>query len=227
MILRHLASLNSSTSFVLASASPRRREILKTIGLEHVVVVASAFEENLDKNEYNSASEYAKATAMEKARDVLEGFKRQGRMVDVIVGADTVVEARDGRVMEKPKSASEAREMLRALSNGTSKVHTGVAIILPKVRRDGLEGGAAGDGSLGLERGFSETTTVEFATLREEEIDAYIATGEPFDKAGGYGIQGPAGAFVRGIVGDYSNVMGFPMHAFARELEPLVPLITK
>ena len=222
MILTHVTALNAS-HIVLASGSPRRRDILRALGLTDVVVRASSFAEDLDKNAYEGAHAYAQATAMAKARDVYEMFVRDGGgdvgdgVPDVIIGADTVVESRDGAVMEKPSDEREAKDMLRALSNGSSKVHTGVAILLPKV--------SAVTGV--FERGFSETTTVEFAELTEEEIDAYVATGEPFDKAGGYGIQGQAAAFIKGIVGDYYNVMGFPMHAFSRELSALVPLFVK
>lgn len=217
MILRHASTLNGAVSIVLASASPRRREILtKTLGLTNVVVVKSAFAEDLDKSKYDGAAAYAEATAWKKAMDVCQNWSSYSDlpMPDVVISADTVVESASGTVMEKPGDASEARAMLRALSGSTSRVHTGVAIVTPKVRVDRV-GELCG-------KVFSETTRVEFAELEDEEIDAYIATGEPFDKAGGYGIQGPAAAFIRGIVGDYFNVVGFPVHAFTRELEPMV-----
>jgi septum formation protein len=222
MLLTHLPALNApSTHIVLASGSPRRKDILHTLGFTRVVVRTSAFEEDLDKSAYADADAYARATALGKARDVYASHYARGRRdegeADVIIGADTVVESRDGRVLEKPSDAREAKDMLRALSNGSSKVHTGVAIILPNVP----------SGSGVFEHVFSETTLVEFGALTEDEIDAYIATGEPFDKAGGYGIQGQAGAFIKGIVGDYYNVMGFPMHAFSRELAALVPMFVK
>ena len=216
MILRHLASLNN-TSIVLASGSPRRKEILSNIGVVFNVV-KSKFEEDLDKQNYDGAAAYAQATAWMKAKDVCENWdcSELGPVPDVIISADTVVESDSGEILEKPADKSEATRMLQALSNGKSKVHTGVALLAPKVPR---QGGAI------YGKSFSETTKVEFAELSLAEIEAYVATGDPFDKAGGYGIQGAAGVFIRGIVGDYFNVMGFPVHAFAREIESMVPPI--
>lgn len=217
MILGRIAALNERCVVVLASASPRRREILTAVGGVRVVVVPSAFAEDLDKGKFDGAAAYAEATAWEKARDVCVNWARYSSepVPDVIVSADTVVEDREGRVMEKPADAAEAKAMLRTLSNGESLVHTGVAIVAPKIGEVGRDGAMHG-------KVFSETTRVNFAELTEEEMDAYVATGEPFDKAGGYGIQGCAAMFIRGIVGDYFNVMGFPLHAFAREFESMI-----
>lgn len=223
MILEHLGALNSM-KIVLASGSPRRREILNNVGLVSFTVVKSGFEEDLDKSACDGAAGYAQATAWMKVKDVCEKWNvdERGEMPDVLIGADTVVESRDGEVLEKPANREEARAMLRALSNGESKVHTGVAILAPKV-------GQKRGGSINVKhlygKSFSETTKVEFAELTAAEIEAYIDTNEPFDKAGGYGIQGPAGAFIKGIVGDYFNVMGFPIHAFSREMVSMMPSI--
>jgi len=131
---------------------------------------------------------------------------------DLLIGSDTVVE-HGGRILEKPADAEEAARVLRSLSGARHRVHSGVALVLP---------GQRGAGGGPLVRSFSMTTTVEFDELSDRAIRAYVATGEPMDKAGSYGIQGPACQFVRGIEGCYFNVMGFPVHRFAVEVGGLV-----
>ena len=215
MILHRLSALNA-LHVVLASASPRRREILRDVVGVECDIAPSAFAENLPHEDYDGAAAYARATAWMKAMDVYENWdanERGSEMPDIIISADTVVESADGTTMEKPADAASATAMLRALSRSESKVHTGVAIIGGKISKK--TGKIYG-------KSFSETTRVEFAELKAEEIAAYVATKEPYDKAGGYGIQGPAAVFIRGIVGDYFNVMGLPAHAFARELESMI-----
>ena len=129
MILTHVTALNAS-HIVLASGSPRRREILRALGLTDVVVRASSFAEDLDKNAYDGAHAYAQATAMAKARDVYEMFVRDvcgevgDGVPDVIIGADTVVESRDGAVMEKPRDEREAKDMLREIEEHTSELQS-------------------------------------------------------------------------------------------------------
>ena len=120
---------------------------------------------------------------------------------DTVIGSDTLVEL-DGEVLGKPHSEAEAAEMLRRLSGRTHRVFTGVTIISPEGRDS-----------------FTSVTEVEFYPLTEEQIATYIATGEPMDKAGAYGIQGRGALLVRGIRGDYYTVMGFPIAEVVRHLE--------
>lgn len=204
-------------SLVLASQSPRRREIFDLLLLDYRVLV-SDFEENLDKNQYQDESgpqRYTEATAVCKARDVARKCVEEGAGGEaaaggfVVVGADTIVDL-DGQILEKPKSPEEAKATLRRLSGRSHFVHTGVGIF---TSAGGLEVPAAS---------FSETTKVHFGPLSDAEIDAYVANGEPMDKAGSYGIQGIGGQFVEGVEGCYFNVMGFPMRRFSTCLAALL-----
>lgn len=149
---------------------------------------------------------------MENARcKALEVYSRLNgpQPPSCVVGADTVV-VRGGRILEKPPTAEAAKAMLAELSGAEHDVMTGVAIVYPP-----------GDGERdALVHTFCERTAVTFGALTPELIDAYVATGEPMDKAGGYGIQGGLSAsFVSGISGCYYNVVGFPLHRFAVELD--------
>ena len=170
-------------------------------------VVTSNFEETLPKHMYTGA-EYARHTASHKAVDVASTLSQPA---DLVVGADTVVEV-DGVVLEKPVDAADARRMLSMLSDRTHQVHTGVALALPP-QQEGAEPRL---------HSFVISTTVEFAALTEAGIAAYVASGEPFGKAGAYGIQGSAASFVRRLDGCYFSVVGFPLHAFCSELAALI-----
>lgn len=178
----------------LASHSPRRRELLKQLGLEFDVRV-----DNLAENPIwgLSAIETVQAMALQKAKHVATTLS-QG----VVLGADTVVECND-RVLKKPKFEAEAEEFLSFLSGETQQVHTGVAI----VDIDGNRWPTA-----------YATTEVTFRTLSTKEIKSYIRTKEPMDKAGAYGIQGIGAIFVEKIVGSYSNVVGLPLELVAQML---------
>ena len=202
--------------WVLASGSPRRREILTFAGLAPEVVV-SGFAEDLDKAAFASAADYAQATATEKARFVASdvpgaaggaagGAAAAARAL--VVGADTVVEL-DGDVLEKPADEEDAKRMLRVLSGRWQQVHTGVAV---------FEAGQAQQPLVA----FAETTRVKFMDLEDMDIDAYVRTGEPMDKAGAWGIQGYGGQFVERLESDFFNVMGFPLHRFSREMASLL-----
>ncbi len=192
---------------VLASASPRRRELLSRLGIDFEVRVSKC-EERTEETEPKAA---VMDLAREKARAVareLEGScvisaneNRTGTVASLdatalVIGADTIV-VLDQEILGKPKDAEDARRMLRELSGRSHHVYTGVSgIFLPE----------------GREVTFAEETEVIVDHLSEEEIEAYLASGEPFDKAGAYGIQGLFGRHVRGIVGDYFNVVGLPVH---------------
>lgn len=189
---------------VLASGSPRRKEILISILLSPTSFTCetSSFEETLDKSQFKFAGDYALATARGKALDVVQKtapLPHGGGQVYVI-GADTVIDF-GGKIMEKPRDAKHAAAMLEELSGKTHKVHTGV--VLYSNAREAFS--------------FVETTEVTFTTLTPQVIDSYVATKEPFDKAGGYGIQGFGGpALVEKIHGDYFNVVGFPGFRFSQ-----------
>ena len=170
---------------ILASTSPRRQELLQLITRDFRVVSSNADEHLPDGMDPQKSVE---ELALRKAKAVAAIYPG-----DTVIGADTVVALGDV-LLGKPHGAWEAEEMLRALSGAQHSVYTGVAVLSPL-------GGQV----------FSERTNVRFTPLSGEQIQAYIATGEPFDKAGAYGIQGKGALFISGIEGDYYNVMGLPV----------------
>jgi septum formation protein len=176
------------TRVVLASASPRRRELLAPVvaasGLELVVRPADVDESVLPGEDPET---YVRRVSASKCAAIA------GHHGDVVVAADTTVDV-DGQILAKPADAVEAARMLRLLAGRTHQVHTGVS-----VRR------GERDASLVV------CTSVTFAPMTEGEIGWYVATGEPFDKAGAYAIQGIGGAFVQGVEGSVSNVVGLPL----------------
>lgn len=180
---------------VLASASPRRRELLTLAGLDFTVEPSSIPEE-LKAGE--SPVAYVVRLAREKAQAVLA---RHGEPV-LVLGADTTVVAPTGEILGKPENAADAARMLHLLSGVTHQVITGVAL----VSHSGVETAA-------------EVTHVTMLTLSDEEIAAYIASGEPFDKAGAYAIQGRAARWIPRIHGCYFNVVGLPLALVASMLE--------
>lgn len=199
----------SSQRIVLASGSPRRKLILSNIGL-NVEVIPSSCEENLDKSQFEFPYLYARATAKMKILEVADKLSQENNTFpDLIIGADTVV-ALDQKIYEKPKDKEHAFRTLSELSGKTHYVHTGVVLLRPNKNNQG-------DDPYNMDT-FHVTTEVKFASLNPDIIRSYIETGEPMDKAGGYGIQAAGGTLVEGINGDYFNVMGFPLHQFAKRL---------
>jgi septum formation protein len=177
---------------ILASKSPRRQELIRTI-TENFEVIVSPVEEILpDDITPEDAPVYLAGI---KARAVAEEYP--GR---IVIGADTVV-ILDGVILGKPADPDDAARMLHTLSGRTHAVITGCCIIQGE-----------------RERRFSQRTEVAFYPLTDREIAEYVASGDPLDKAGAYGIQGKAGLFVEGITGDYFNVMGLPIGLLNREL---------
>eukprot|EP00931_Biecheleriopsis_adriatica_P101817 TRINITY_DN76894_c0_g1_i1.p1 TRINITY_DN76894_c0_g1~~TRINITY_DN76894_c0_g1_i1.p1 ORF type:complete len:242 (+),score=32.86 TRINITY_DN76894_c0_g1_i1:72-797(+) len=195
MLGTRLASVNAR-GVILASQSPRRRELLDKIGLEFQVKVSS-FEENLDK-QTRTAEQYVVDTSRVKAMQIFEGVPE---FEGVVIAADTVV-VLDGEILEKPTSADHAVQMLGRLSGRCHAVYSGVTLV----------GRLLGESSR-FEESFAVKTDVAFAELPTDVITAYVKSGEPMDKAGAYGIQGIGGSFVSGINGCYFNVMGLPIHA--------------
>jgi septum formation protein len=171
------------TRLWLASASPRRREILRSLGIVFDVHVT-------DVDESERAGEPPEAYVARVARDKRSAAQRV--LDGAVIAADTTV-AIDGRVLAKPRDDADARRMLAALSGRAHLVHTGLSV---------ANGGRTHERVI--------TTEVDFAVLDAGTIDRYVATGEPRDKAGAYGIQGIAGGFVTGLRGSYSNVVGLP-----------------
>lgn len=180
---------------ILASNSPRRLTLLRQIGIDPVVI-PSHVPEYIQEGESPEDSALRLATA--KAREVVGRF-----MEGFIIGADTVVVV-DSEQLGKPADERDARRMLRLLSGRSHSVITGLAVI---------------DAKRSEVKTTIVRTTVRFKQLTEEEIDAYIATGDPMDKAGAYGIQGRAAAFIEGIEGCYSNVVGLPLSELVEMLK--------
>jgi septum formation protein len=189
-----MIELPDGVRLVLASASPRRSELLRSVGLEFEVIPAD-IDESVRPGE--TPAGYVARLSADKAAAVAE---RVGSDV-IVVAADTTVDV-DGLILEKPVDASDARRMLGLLSGRTHLVHTGVTVL----RSVGVGSAKAGSGStIGVE------TAVEFVELTPETVEWYVATGEPFGKAGGYAIQGAGGALVRRLDGSVTNVIGLPL----------------
>ena len=179
---------------ILASQSPRRRELLNQMGLKGFKVTSPDVDEAIEGN--RPPAQIVEELSLRKARAVAESADED----DLIIAADTVV-ALEGAVLGKPEDEVSAFSMLSALSGNRHYVYTGVTVIL-------------GDKAVTQH----EMTTVTFRELEPEEITNYIATGEPMDKAGAYGIQGLGALLVSGIKGDYFNVMGLPVYRLGRIL---------
>jgi septum formation protein len=200
--IRNSDTLNSTSilpgacmSIVLASASPRRKKLLQQLGFE-LKIDPSSVDEVFDES--MEPSIMARNLAFLKAEEV-----SQRHPAEIVLGADTIV-VLDGLMLSKPLDANDAKAMLRLLSGRVHQVWTGVSLI----KR-----------STDTTISFAECTEVQFAALSDHEIDAYVATGSPLDKAGAYGIQDDWGAvFISGINGDYYNVVGLPLHAMYRNL---------
>lgn len=179
---------------ILASASPRRKELLEKLDLTFTVCPADVDETRLPEED---ALSYPLRTAVKKAMAVAEGRENA-----VVIAADTVV-ALDDEILGKPKDEAEAKEMLRRLAGREHIVITGIGIV---------------DTVSGRTLSAAEQTIVYFHPLEKDEIEAYVATKEPMDKAGAYGIQGKGSLLVRKIDGDYFNVMGLPLSKLYRLL---------
>lgn len=183
-------------TLILASASPRRRELLEQIGLTFTVIPSSA-EEIITKQ---VPSEVVEELSRQKASDVA-GQVEEG----IVVGSDTVV-CQNGQIMGKPSDREDARRMLRQIQGNTHSVFTGVTVLVK-------EGGET------ICHTFSRETKVRVYPMTEQEIEKYLNTKEPMDKAGAYGIQGKFAAYVESIEGDYNNVVGLPVSALWQVLK--------
>jgi len=182
-------------TIILASQSPRRKDLLKQIGLEFEIDPSNYEEDMSLKMEPRKLAEFL---SLGKAKDVAQRHKDS-----IIISADTIV-AIDGEVFGKPKTPERAKYMLQKLSGKVHSVITGFTIIDAETQKQILK---------------SVETKVYFKDLSEQEMDAYIASGEPLDKGGGYAIQGMAALFVEKIEGDYFNIVGLPILALTTELK--------
>ncbi len=180
---------------VLASASPRRKQLLEQMGLKFDVIVSNIEEES---PQGLAPEEISMELAYNKAMNVALQINEPA----IVIGADTLV-VKD-RILGKPKDEEDARQMLRMLQGQTHQVITGLALVNPWTGK--------------VQKGY-EKTLVEMAALTLQEIECYIKTGEPMDKAGGYGIQGLAGIFISRIEGCYFNVVGLPIHLLWKMLK--------
>lgn len=183
---------------ILASASPRRRELLEQVGAEFEILPAQG-EEIITSTDPRQA---VMDLSRQKAEEIAE--KTESTQI-VILGADTVV-AFGSRILGKPRDDKDAKEMLQLLSGSTHSVFTGVTMII--IHKDKKE-----------LHSFVEETKVTMYPMREEQILSYIQTGEPMDKAGAYAIQGKCARYIQGIQGDYYNVVGLPLARIFYEME--------
>ncbi|WP_337533742.1 Maf family protein [Anaerotignum faecicola] len=184
---------------ILASASPRRKELLEKIGLPFTVQPA--------KGEERITQKSPAAVVMELSRQKAEEIAAAQTEDCIIIGADTVV-ARGEKIMGKPKDAADAKQMLRSIADDCHQVYTGVTLIRTGAHPQSVT--------------FQEKTDVCLYPISDAELDAYIASGDPMDKAGAYGIQGDFAIYVKRIAGDYYNVVGLPIGRVYQELKRML-----
>lgn len=189
--------------FVLASGSPRRKELLEQIGLSFEIASAHG-EEIITKQQ---PADIVEELSLQKAKEVADRYvKEHGSQKNtVVIGADTIV-AHDGAIMGKPKDRADAVRMLSSLQGKVHQVYTGVTLIILKEQSRQVIS-------------FHEKTDVEMYPMTGEQIQTYVETGEPMDKAGAYAIQGRCAAYIKGICGEYNNVVGLPVGRLVWELD--------
>lgn len=181
---------------ILASASPRRQELLTQIGMEYIVMPSSIEEIPLSQRPEQVVMELSEG----KAGDIFRRLSEAEKDSSLVIGADTIV-VFQGQIMGKPGSRKKAEEMLSRLQGNVHQVYTGVTLL--------------GAGRLS----FYEKTDVVMYPMSEKEIKWYVDTGEPMDKAGAYGIQGKGAAYIKEIQGDYNNVVGLPISRLYQEMK--------
>lgn len=200
------------SQMILASASPRRKELLEQIGAEFVICPAKGEEVITETDPSAVVMELSRQKAEEVAYGVLIYNEQHADLATpqdiLVIGADTVV-AYENQILGKPKDEEDARRMLMMLSGKTHSVYTGVTFVF--IDKEGRTG----------EHCFFEKTDVCMYPLKEEEIDRYIQSGDPMDKAGSYGIQGRFAIHIKEIRGDYNNVVGLPVARLYQELQKL------
>ena len=192
----------ASGRVILASGSPRRHEIIQKMGI-NAEVVPSFYDENLDRSAYANHGDYVQDIAKYKVQEVYDRLKAHSRPPSLIIGADTLV-TMDNIIYGKPKDQSHAFEMLSRLANREHTVYTGVCLKTPET-----------------EVNFYDSAKVKFGDISKEQIEAYIESGEPLDKAGGYGVQGIGGCLIEKIDGDFYTVMGIPLYLMTKKLNEI------
>lgn len=192
--------------YILASASPRRRELLAKTGIDYTVI-PSDVEEKITKT---IPHEVVMELAELKASDV---FDKHGDDDTLVIGSDTIVVYKD-EILGKPLDANDARDMLSMLADRTHQVYTGVALISMKNGKKDV-------------RTFYECTDVTFYPISRADIDKYVESGDPLDKAGSYGIQGDFAIHIKEIKGDYNNVVGLPVGRLYQELKETIKPVCK
>lgn len=185
---------------ILASASPRREELLRRIGITPEIIPSNIKEEVTGDEPERVVMELSR----QKAVDVAARIIKSRDVKTMVIGSDTVVYER-GEILGKPSDQAHAADMLRMLQGGSHYVYTGVTLILE-----------------GTVRSFFEKTRVDVYPMTDDEIEEYIACRESMDKAGAYGIQGRFAAYIKGIDGSYSNVMGLPVGRVYQEMKRLL-----
>lgn len=218
-VFRNLYNVRKMTmKLVLASGSQRRRELLTMCGYDYEIIVSNA-DETIDENDPES---FVRALSFRKAKDVFDRLFAAGRRDFAVIGSDTVVAfQKDGEtkpvIIGKPKDAKDAVRILSMLSGKTHRVFTGVSVIA-----DIPDENAAAQCSIRKKAEIQtecSITEVTFETLSPDEITDYVNSGDPLDKAGSYGIQGPFGMFVREIRGNYFTVIGMPIPVLYKMLK--------
>jgi len=209
-VIKHMALFKADKRIILASASPRRRELLSLVTDKFEILTADVDERAAEirmEEDGVPALKVSEHLAEIKAKAVYDTLSDEEKDNSIVIGADTSV-ILDNIIFGKPADRDEAVRMLSLLSGHTHVVATGVAIFAGSEKKT-----------------FTEETRVEFYELdgyQKKLIEDYIDTGSPFDKAGGYGIQDMGALLVKGIGGDYANVVGFPVARLARELSNMV-----
>ena len=188
------------SKIILASASPRRKDLLAKAGISFTVIPAAGEEKRTSEDPGEAVQQLARDKAEWVAQSLAEC--EEGTLV---IGSDTIV-VFENRILGKPKDRRDAAETLEKLQGNTHQVYTGVTVLERKAGK-------------WVEHTFFESTDVTFYPVSREEIQDYIATGEPMDKAGSYGIQGLFGIYVKGICGDYNNVVGLPVARLFHEMK--------
>jgi septum formation protein len=194
-MIKKINNVANDLKLVLASASPRREEILKNLNLKFTIVPSKINEEEFTNSD---PSELVKILALEKAESVSELVEDA-----IVIAADTVV-VYDNQILGKPEDEADAKNMLKTLSSNHHQVITGFAVLNSQTGESYID---------------HNITDVKMVTITDQEIDNYIETGEPMDKAGSYAIQGFGGLFVEEIKGSYHSVMGLPIHQLAKLLD--------
>lgn len=233
-MLQPIAYILAKQRNILASSSPRRSALLKSIGL-NFEIIKSEFNEDLLKENFSHPCEYVKENAKQKAIHVWNQLNTSDQKADLVIGADTIVTLGD-TIYEKPKDSEDAFNMLSKLSGQWHTVFTGVALVtngesqtiadqddpLFSKQHETQEESLIGQDLTSLQEyvvtTFHEATDVYIAQLTPNIIKSYIETGEPMDKAGAYAIQGIGSTLIEQIKGDFFNVVGLPLHRLSKEL---------